>query len=262
VSFYTPSGLQAGLAPGSEGGWLPSLVPWAQAPAERWLPVARYVGYYEVSDLGRVRSLPRVIQRSDGVLARYKGKILSTKPTPAGYCQVLLSKDGKAQLHIVHTLVLEAFVSERPPGAVGRHGIKGVGDNSLSNLSWGSYTENMLDRQRDGTDQMRNRITCLRNHFLASPNLVESVFNKSGHRICKACAYSATYCHQAELKGVRLDPDEQARYHYRRIIARSFGLSAAEARQVGKTGLIPMPGLNKLLPIDNEAALSLRKVAA
>jgi NUMOD4 motif len=43
---------------------------------EHWRPIAGWEGFYEVSDRARVRSLDRVIIRSDGRPYRAKGRVL------------------------------------------------------------------------------------------------------------------------------------------------------------------------------------------
>ena len=45
-------------------------------PLERWRPVPGYVGCYEVSDQGRVRSVDRVITRRNGMRYRARGRVL------------------------------------------------------------------------------------------------------------------------------------------------------------------------------------------
>ena len=228
--------------------------------SELWRPIRHYEGYYEVSTFGRVRSVPRILLRADGVPMRMKGQILTLVPTPAGYRQVLLSKGGKPKQFSVHVLVLTTFLGDRPPGMVGCHGPLGSSVDSVDNLYWGTHSVNSLDRQRDGTDRMRNRLLCPRSHVLTSPNLVESTYKKNGRRVCKACSYAASYCRQAELKGEQLDIEAQAKYHYRRILARSLGLTLSEARQVALIGTVPLAN-GKLLPLDGEALLSGKLVA-
>lgn len=70
-----------------------------------------------------------------------------------GYCKVCLSVNGQARMHTVHSLVLRAFVSERPEGmqALHRNGIKS--DNRLCNLRWGTPQENSDDRIAHGNSQ-------------------------------------------------------------------------------------------------------------
>jgi len=123
---------------------------------ENWLPVLNYEGLYEVSDLGRVRSLDREVwnpayscyqTRKGRIIKQYKIGHEGNK-----YFAVNLSKEGLAKHTKVHIMVLEAFLCPRPAGLYGLHGDKGRFDNSLPNLSWGTHSQNMGDdRLRDGT---------------------------------------------------------------------------------------------------------------
>lgn len=94
---------------------------------ERWLPAPGYAGWYEVSDLGNVLSLPR---------ASTAGGLLAVQLNSRGYRVVILCKYGRCRTVPVGRLVLAAF---RGPasGRRARHGAKGPSDDSLANLSWG-----------------------------------------------------------------------------------------------------------------------------
>lgn len=122
---------------------------------ERWLPVAGYEGLYEVSDLGRVRSLPH--QTARGVRG---GTILRPQVSAGskGYPFVNLSKESAIRHVAVHRLVLEAFVSPCPEGSEACHGPGGKLDARLENLSWGTRAKNVgPDRLRDGQDNRGER---------------------------------------------------------------------------------------------------------
>ena len=69
---------------------------------EQWLPVEGYEGLYEVSNLGRVKSLN---YNHTG-----KEKILKPKKHRDGYLQVQLWRDGKHKMFQVHRLVATAFI--------------------------------------------------------------------------------------------------------------------------------------------------------
>ena len=115
-------------------------------PNEEWRPVVGWEGLYEVSDLGRVRSLDRAVKRG-----RYKGELLRPWTNKGGYSCVFLSGVGrKRRNRQVHSLVAEAFIGPRPKGQVVRHGPLGV-VNAISNLTYGTPADNSADRLRDGT---------------------------------------------------------------------------------------------------------------
>jgi hypothetical protein len=96
-------------------------------PAEQWRAVPGYAGWYEVSDLGNVSSLPRPGTRGGPVSVHLNSR---------GYPVVTLSKYGRVRTVPVARLVLAAF---RGParGARARYGPGGRTDCSLANLTWG-----------------------------------------------------------------------------------------------------------------------------
>lgn len=122
--------------------------------AERWLPVVGWEDLYEVSDLGRVRSLPRMIWRAGTGWADwkpYRGKLL--KPIFRDpYYHAHLADNGRRRYARIHVLVAEAFIGPRPEGYEVCHGPNGQQDNSLANLCYGTKSKNMgEDKRRDGS---------------------------------------------------------------------------------------------------------------
>lgn len=107
---------------------------------EVWKDIEGYEGYYQVSSLGRVRSLDRTFVRSDGSTATYRGKIMAPLGRP--YHHVTLSKNGKAELVRIHRLVAKAFI----PNPSGLSHIDHINcdktDNRASNLRWCTPAEN------------------------------------------------------------------------------------------------------------------------
>jgi len=122
---------------------------------EQWRDVVGYEGHYEVSDLGRVRSVDRVIKHPRGGSKR-KSRIMRCRLNrPNGYLKLDLRKDGVRQLVAVHRLVAAAWIGPCPDGQQVRHGLGGHLDNSVDNLSYGTHSQNELDKRRDGTHSGR-----------------------------------------------------------------------------------------------------------
>ena len=114
---------------------------------EVWLPVPGWEGLYDVSDLGRVRSLDRTDCRGRQVT----GRILKQCYDSDGYPIVGLCRDGTTLTQKVHCLVAAAFIGPRPEGLQVLHGSKSRTDNRACNLSYGTPKQNTGDRLRDGT---------------------------------------------------------------------------------------------------------------
>lgn len=115
--------------------------------SEEWRPVVGYDGFYEVSDAGRVRSLPRrgYGGRPEG------GKMMRLSRKSIGYSQVRLSGIGSAKSALVHRLVLEAFIGPCPAGKLACHNDGDGFNNRLDNLRWDTQQSNQLDRRKHGT---------------------------------------------------------------------------------------------------------------
>lgn len=120
-------------------------------PPEVWLPVVGYEGSYEVSDMGRVKSLARRIIRGDGKWQSIGERIMKQHPNGSGHYAVSLAHNGIRSTYKVHTLVLEAHCCPRPEGMECRHLDGDKLNNVLSNLVWGTHAENMRDSVEHGT---------------------------------------------------------------------------------------------------------------
>jgi hypothetical protein len=122
----------------------------AQITAERWLPVVGYEGLYEVSDLGRVRSIHH---KASGVTRPRAPWILAqtSNGRHGGHVTVeLRDENSKRRNRLVHQLVLNAFIGPRPAGTGGAHDDGDPTNNRLGNLAWKTQAQNMADRERHG----------------------------------------------------------------------------------------------------------------
>lgn len=118
---------------------------------EQWAPVLGFEGLYEVSTTGRVKSLERVVMRSDGISYSIMERILKSYKRSSGYLHVVLRKDNTPFTRTVHRLVLEAFVGIRPACMECCHQNGVPDDNRLSNLRWDTALGNGFDRKEHGT---------------------------------------------------------------------------------------------------------------
>jgi len=169
---------------------------------ELWRPVLGYEGLYEVSNMGRVRSLDRTVWRDGAQYVRphlvpIRGQLVRGNRQKNGYVGVCLWKDGVPQNHRVHRLVLESFTGPCPPGSESLHRNGVRHDNRLDNLRWGSHQENYEDRQRHGTAPGADGC-CKRGHLLSGPNLKP---RRGTVRECLACSRAVTYWNWATREG-------------------------------------------------------------
>lgn len=110
---------------------------------EIWKDIEGYEGEYQVSNFGRVKSLPRWIEFSDGRVRFYQEKIIKDKKAGTGYRQVSLYRNCFCEYFSVHRLVAEAFIPN-PNSLRDVNHIDGNKTNNLeTNLEWCSRSENI-----------------------------------------------------------------------------------------------------------------------
>lgn len=141
--------------------------------SEEWRAVS-IAPEYEVSSLGRVKS--------------HKGRaprILRPCINPLGYHNhTLYTADGRI-FTTAHVLVMTEFVGPRPEGMDIRHIDGDPGNNALSNLAYGTHSENMRDKRRHGTNVNLNKTHCPARHPYDAAN---TYLTPEGWRHCRTCA--------------------------------------------------------------------------
>lgn len=109
---------------------------------EIWRPVVGFESFYEVSSLGKVRSLDRTITKSNGVIEAKRGRVLCQGTKPTGYRFVNLCVNKVQKCCNVHRLVAMAFIPTDQMRREVNH-IDGIKNhNEIENLEWVSKSEN------------------------------------------------------------------------------------------------------------------------
>lgn len=148
---------------------------------EVWRAIPGYEGRYEVSDLGRVRSVARKDMRGRTIRER----VLRLRLLPTGRPRVSLARDGKAVDAYLYRLVLEAFVGPCPVGMEALHWDDDPSNNTLANLRWGTRTDNMRDMSRNGRGNA-GLTHCPAGHPYDEVNTYIYPGERK-HRLCRAC---------------------------------------------------------------------------
>jgi hypothetical protein len=118
---------------------------------EQWKDIPGYVGFYQVSDQGNVRSLIRLLPSAVEAGIRREKKVLAFGSNKQGRLQVVLCREGFTKRFQVHTLVLLAFVGPCPEGMECRHLNGKHQDNRRENLEWNTHLVNLGDMVVHGT---------------------------------------------------------------------------------------------------------------
>jgi Trp operon repressor len=146
---------------------------------EIWKDIIGYEGLYQVSNFGRVRSVHRQVKYNlvknllnqglaqkkiasitgycEDNIRRIKNnqhsnpiKMLCPGSDSNGYLFIVLRKKNKSNKHMVHHLVLGAFIGLRPEHLVTRHLDGNRTNNNITNLKYGTHSENMKDKIKHG----------------------------------------------------------------------------------------------------------------
>lgn len=118
--------------------------------AEIWKTIPGFEGMYEVSSLGNVRSLDRIVRGNHGGVQVKRGRILKQEIAWTGYHSVVLWRDKAGRKEMVHRLVLSVFAGPPSIGQDCDHINFNRSDNRLENLRWLSRKENVRHSARAG----------------------------------------------------------------------------------------------------------------
>lgn len=132
-----------------------------------WREIPTHAGYF-ASDLGQIKG-PRVI--------------LTQRVDPTGYLSVKIRETSQR----VHRLVLAAFDGPAA-GREGRHLDGNALNNRLSNLAYGTRSDNVLDSVNHGTHVQSRKTHCPAGHGYDEENTYR---DRRGRRTCRACNRAA-----------------------------------------------------------------------
>lgn len=103
---------------------------------EIWKDIEGYEGYYQISNLGRVKSLNRICKHPSGVTRRVNERIMKFDINKLGYLRVHLAKDGTDKKISVHRLVAQAFIPNPDNYPIVNHKDENPSNNNIKNLEW------------------------------------------------------------------------------------------------------------------------------
>ena len=98
---------------------------------EIWKPIVGYEGLYEISNFGRVKSLPKQCG-----YRKSKERIMKLDVNKDGYLLASLYKNNKSRKYQVHRLVAKAFIPNPKNKPQVDHINRIRADNRIENLRW------------------------------------------------------------------------------------------------------------------------------
>ena len=130
-----------------------------------------YIGYYEVSNLGRVRSVKRQVKQGNHIVS-VREKIKKQNIDAHGYPYVTLCKDKKSIPAKIHTLVAEAFIPNPENKPYVDHINTDRSDYRIENLRWVTRQENYDNpisqkRQKESLKKQKANMSQLKEYRLS-----------------------------------------------------------------------------------------------
>lgn len=157
---------------------------------ERWKDVAGYEGLYQVSCLGRVRSLDTI----DSLGRKHVGVILKDADNGNGYRVVCLHKQGTRRTRTVHSMVAIAFVNNPNAFTEVNHLDGDKRNNRSDNLEFCNRRSNMIHAVKTGlhTKFGQKQVMCVETGVVFDSTKAAEIWAgiKSGNgRISSCCKH-------------------------------------------------------------------------
>lgn len=121
---------------------------------EVWKDVVGYKGYYQVSNLGRIRTVGRVVSACYKSRQFIQGRIICPNRFPKGYLGCTLYKNGSQKLRYIHRLVAEAFIPNPNDLPQINHIDEEKSNNHVDNLEWCTASYNSSYGSRNDTNSL------------------------------------------------------------------------------------------------------------
>ena len=174
---------------------------------EIWKDIKDFEGHYQVSSLGRIRSI-RTSQ------ATYRERIKKTSISNAGYEQVNLFKNNESFTKMVHRLVAESFITNPLNKKTVNH-INGIKtDNASTNLEWNTHSENLIHASNTG---LIDKIKC-RDRMIGTKYNSKSKYHNVSYDSNRQKWIGSIKVNKKTIGQKRFDTEEEAALYINHLI--------------------------------------------
>ena len=152
---------------------------------EIWKDIRGFEGYYQISNLGNVKSLERTIIRSDGVIQTRKERIMNKRISTDGYYIAKFNINHHSTSIAIHRLVAIHFIPNPDNFPEVNHKDCNRKNNIVDNLEWCTHIDNIRYSKekghykgRCGKDNPNYGSTVLKERFANNPELAKTLSRK------------------------------------------------------------------------------------
>lgn len=122
---------------------------------EIWVDIMGYEGYYQVSNIGNVKTMKREVKMFNGGSYLSDERLMIPNITPKGYLRVGLLKDKIVKKYLVHRLVAHHFIENNQNYDQINHIDGNKKNNCLSNLEWCNNSQNVKHSYKIGLQKAK-----------------------------------------------------------------------------------------------------------
>lgn len=127
---------------------------------EIWKDIKGHEGIYQISNLGNVKSLERLLWNGHTYYT-YKERLLKKSINHNGYYTVRLSKNGKGKNYLLHRLLAMHFIPNPNNYPIINHKDGNKLNNNLDNLEWCTYKYNNHHAVKEGLNNVAKKIKAI-----------------------------------------------------------------------------------------------------
>lgn len=148
---------------------------------EIWKDIPGYEEKYQVSNLGRVKTLKHKYKQHRGIRI-VNEKILKPSLANNGYYRVSLGRNNQK---LIHRLVAKAFIPNPKNKRTINHKDGNKLNNNIKNLEWNTHQENNLHAFKNNLIKTSKKVICLETKTIY--NSISAANKEFKGNICKCC---------------------------------------------------------------------------